>query len=131
MERAPGEDILRAKALARLIGPVIIVLTLSEIWNARIWSGNTAINIYQNGTLLFIAGIAIVHNHNSWIMRWTTIITLVGWISMSLGIYRMFFPVCQQSLITEHHDFIYVLPVATLLLAIGGYLTKAGYQNRR
>jgi len=120
---------LRSKELAGLIGPVLIVLTLSEIKNAHILSENTVINIYQNGMFLFIAGVAIVRYYTVWEFTWPVIITLVGWFFVLLGLFRMFFPAYQVVVVNSDDGFLFLLPVL-LLLGVGIYLTVKGYHRR-
>jgi len=129
MKIKQASKVLRAKGVARLIGPVVVVLTLSEIWNAGIWSENTVVNIYQNGTLLFIAGVAMVSNHNDWSFRWTIVITLIGWFAILLGMYRIFFPQHQLLLIKGGYGLIYIIPVYILLFCAGSCLTMIGYRR--
>jgi hypothetical protein len=46
--------------------------------------------VYLSGTLLFVAGLAIVRAHNLWERSWRVLITLVGWLGLALGAVRMF-----------------------------------------
>jgi len=52
--------------------------------------------VYLNGTLLFVAGPAIVRAHNRWTRGWPALITLVGWLAMLGGLGRMVAPVSAQ-----------------------------------
>jgi hypothetical protein len=78
--------------LARLLGPSLVTITSTELLNSHIWSSNTAPGIYLNGCLLFVAGLAIVQNHNVWIRSWEMVITVLGWGGMMLGVVRMAMP---------------------------------------
>lgn len=81
-----------SKNIAGLIGPSLIVITISETINAHIWAANIAPVIHLNGGLLFVAGLAIVRAHNFWVRGWSVVVTLVGWFVMLLGLLRMFAP---------------------------------------
>jgi hypothetical protein len=54
-------------------------------------------HVYLSGTLLFVAGLAIVRAHNSWTPGWPVLITLVGWIAMLAGLGRMAAPLSPAS----------------------------------
>lgn len=81
-----------SKQIAGLVGPSLIVVTLSETINASIWASNIAPQIHLNGSLLFVAGLAIVRSHNYWVRSWPLVVTLVGWFLIFLGLFRMFAP---------------------------------------
>lgn len=81
-----------SKNIAGLIGPSLLVITISETINAHIWATNIAPVIHLNGGLLFVAGLAIVRAHNLWVRGWSVVVTLVGWFVMLLGLLRMFAP---------------------------------------
>jgi hypothetical protein len=67
-----------SKQLAGLIGPTLIVLAASEAQNLHIWAADIAPLTYLNGTLLFIAGLAIVRTHNLGTCAWPVLIVLVA-----------------------------------------------------
>lgn len=73
-----------------------MVITVSEAINLHIWAHNIPPVTYLNGTLLFIAGLAIARFHNRWIFDWPVLVTLTGWILMIGGLLRMFVPEAQQ-----------------------------------
>lgn len=86
-----------SKKIARIAGPTIIVLTVSETLNYHIWETNIPPVTYLNGMLLFIAGIAIIRDHNRWKPNWTVLVTLSGWFGIFLGLFRVFFPEAKQA----------------------------------
>ena len=88
----------KSKSLAKIVGPTLIVMIFSEmrIWNPTLYDTQIVPLIYLNGVLLFIAGLAIIKNHNVWIFSWQTILTIVGYLGIILGLFRMFFPQVQQ-----------------------------------
>lgn len=86
----------RSRQLAGLIGPVLIAIAVTEAMNLRLLTSELARGtthvVYLNGTLLFVAGLAIVRAHNTWTGGWPVLITVTGWLSMLLGLIRMFAP---------------------------------------
>jgi hypothetical protein len=111
-----------SKSIAGLIGPTLMALALSEALNLHIWAVNIAPVTYLNGALLFIAGLSIIRAHNCWTLGWPVIVTLMGWIVILMGLFRMFVPQAQQ--LTESAA-AYVLFVA--LFATGVFLTFKAY----
>ena len=85
------------RRLAGLIGPVLLALGATEAWNMDIYATQTAPVVYLNGTLLFVAGLALVRAHNRWSLRWPVLVTLTGWASLLVGLYRMAAPDAPQA----------------------------------
>jgi hypothetical protein len=113
---------INSKQLAQIIGPTLSVMTFSEMINLSIWETNIPTVIYLNGVLLFLGGIAISRVHNFWVRSWTIIITLVGWFSILIGLFRMFFPTATQA---AKNFSTYVMLI--ILCVVGLFLTLKGY----
>ncbi len=113
---------------ARLVGPALIGITVTEWMNLDIFAAaigpSFAPHVYLNGTLLFIAGLAIVRAHNVWSRRWPVLITLVGWFAIVAGLGRMAAPVSAQQA-GQSTPVLYGSLVA--LLTIGLVLTYKSY----
>jgi hypothetical protein len=84
--------------LARLLGPVFLVLGAGLALNARTY---TAMSqefvagrslVYLAGAFALTGGLAIVLTHNVWVADWRLIITLFGWIATLAGVTRLMFP---------------------------------------
>jgi len=114
--------------IAKLLGPALIGITVTEWMNLDIFTAaigpSFATHVYLNGTLLFIAGLAIVRAHNVWSRRWPVLITLVGWVAVVGGLSRMVAPVSAQQA-GQSASVVYASFVA--LLAIGVVLTFNSY----
>ena len=115
-----------SRRIARLVGPTLIVLTVSETINLDIWKTNSAPVTFLNGTLLFIAGLAIVEAHNRWLRSWPVVITLLGWLAMGFGTFRMLVPRAQQG-----GENVPTYVVIATIFAIGIYLTIKAYRPTR
>jgi len=117
-----------SKRIAGLLGPILVALSISEWLNLGIWTTVTeqslAPIVYLNGTLLFVAGLAIVRAHNRWTVGWPVLVTLVGWLAMFAGLIRMFAPVSAQRPV-QNTTAVYVLLL--VLLVIGLFLTVKAY----
>ena len=57
-----------SRRIAGLLGPTLVALAVSEAMNLRIMAENPASVglVYLNGTLLFVACVAIIQVHNRW-----------------------------------------------------------------
>jgi hypothetical protein len=86
-----------SKALAKVIGPSLCVMSLSEMVNLHIWTKAVPSVTYLNGIILFITGLYVIRIHNSWRTDWTILVTLTAWVGMALGLFRIFFPEAEQA----------------------------------
>src|SRR4030095_6817057 len=113
-----------SKQLAKLIGPTICAMTISEIINFHIWATNIPPVTFLNGILLFIAGISILRDHNLWMRGWPVVVTLVGWFGILGGLFRILFPEAKQA---PENTASY--GVIFFLLAVGIFLTFKAYSR--
>lgn len=113
-------------SIARIVGPTLVVMVSSElkIWNPTLYDTQIIPLVYFSGVLMFVSGIAIVSKHNLWSLRWETIITIIGFLAILLGILRMFFP---QSYNKQFHNGNITMYIEIILIAIGAFLTYKGY----
>jgi hypothetical protein len=95
---AKGQDMQASHFLARLIGPIWIVLGASLVINANAYTAMaqefvaSRSLVYLAGTFALTGGVAIVLTHNVWAADWRIIITLFGWIATLAGVTRLLFP---------------------------------------
>lgn len=113
-----------SKQIAGLIGPTLVVLSITEGLNLHIWATNIPQVIYLNGTLLFVAGLSIVRAHNSWSRDWPVLITLTGWAVMFFGLFRMFVPEARQG-----GENVYMYALLVFLFLLGVFLSYKGYRR--
>jgi hypothetical protein len=116
----------KSKSLAKIVGPTLIVMIFSEmrIWNPTLYDTQIVPLIYLNGVLLFVAGLAIVNKHNIWTFSWQTILTIVGYLGIVLGLFRMLFPQVQQGKFENNNS---ILVIEIILIFIGLFLTIKAY----
>lgn len=117
--------------IAGLLGPTLIAISITEWMNLGVFVAaigpSFAPHVYLNGTLLFVAGLAIVRAHNYWTRGWPVLVTVVGWMAMVAGLSRMAAPVAAQEA-GQHLTVVYASLVA--LLVIGAVLTFKAYGRR-
>ncbi|HAP96735.1 MAG TPA: hypothetical protein DCP54_13540 [Chryseobacterium sp.] len=117
---------IESKSIAKIVGPTLIVMVFSEMrfWNPTLYDTQIAPLIYLNGVLLFVAGLAIVKKHNFWVLNWKTLITIIGYIAMIIGLLRMLFPEIQK---TEFKNDNSIMIIEVILILIGIFLTFKAY----
>src|SRR5580765_8889560 len=81
-----------SKRIAGLVGPTIVAMIASEfpLVQPHLYDDQIPPVVYLSGVLMFVAGLAIVRSHNHWARDWTVLVTLSGWFSLVLGLFRMF-----------------------------------------
>jgi len=114
--------------IGKLLGPALIGVAVTEWINLDVFRAaigpSFAPHVYLNGTLIFIAGLAIVRAHNVWVWRWPVLITVVGWLATVLGLGRMAAPVSAQQ---AGQSSVVVYGSLVTLLAIGFVVTYKSY----
>jgi hypothetical protein len=120
--------------LARLIGPVLLVMGVGMVANrqgfrtmAEEFLASRAL-IFLAGLLALVPGLAIVLVHNVWAFDWRLIITVLGWLSVIGGMFRILLPqqvtAVGSAMLARDH----VLTVGGIaMLVIGAILTLFGY----
>lgn len=81
-----------SKQIAGILGPTMIAMLVSEfpLVQPHLYDTQIPPVVYLSGTLMFIAGLAIVRAHNRWVRDWIVLVTLSGWFLLFLGLFRMF-----------------------------------------
>lgn len=117
--------------LAGLVGPTLIALAVTEWANIGIFLAvigpSYGPHVYLNGTLLFVAGLALVRAHNVWVRSWPVLITIIGWFALIVGLGRMAAPVSAQA---AGANPVTLYGSLALLLVIGFVLTYKAYFGR-
>jgi len=112
------------KRIAGLLGPTLVVLSVSEMITADIWASVSVTQTYLAGALWFVAGLAIIRAHNRWTGGWPALVTLVGWFAILGGLFRMFAPGFAQGATPNASV---VLGIQAVLLLVGLVLTFKAY----
>lgn len=116
----------KSKSIAGIVGPTLIVMIFSEMrfWNPTLYETQIVPLIYLNGVLLFVAGLAIVRSHNVWIYGWQTLLTIIGYFALLVGLFRMLFPLIQKAEFENNNS---ILIVEIILILVGVFLTFKAY----
>jgi hypothetical protein len=122
--------------LAKLIGPLMLAMAACMIGNPRGFRAvvddftRSPALFFLSGVLTLVAGLAILHAHNLWILDWRLIITIVGWIAVLGGLARMLLVQQLAAWATgfNRHDWIRQ-GIAIVLVIFGAVLTFKGYMS--
>ena len=122
--------------LAQLIGPVLIVIGVGLLLKqtefremATDFLSSRAL-IFVSGLLTLVTGLAIVLTHNVWEFNWPVIITILGWLSVFGGVFRILFPDSVQSMGTSMLDKPAVMTVSgAIQIVLGLWLSYVGYMG--
>jgi hypothetical protein len=120
--------------LAQLIGPVLLVMGVGMVANrqgfrtmAEEFLASRAL-IFLAGLLALVPGLAIVLAHNVWAFDWRLIITLLGWLGVIGGVFRILFPqqvtAVGSAMLARGHA---LTAGGAAMLLIGAILTLVGY----
>jgi len=122
--------------LAQLIGPVLIVIGVGLLLKktefremATDFLSSRAL-IFVSGLLTLVTGLAIVLTHNVWEFNWPVIITILGWLSVFGGVFRILFPDSVQSVGTSMLDKPAMMTVSgAIQIVLGLWLSYVGYMG--
>ncbi len=116
----------KSKLIAGIVGPTLIVMIFSEMrmWNPTLYDTQIVPLIYLNGVLLFVAGLSIVRSHNVWVYGWQTLVTIIGYVGIAVGLLRMLFPQVQKAEFKNDNS---IFMVEITLILIGVFLTFKAY----
>jgi hypothetical protein len=126
-----------SKILAALIGPTLLATAAMLLLNLgampAIVEGlaKSPMLIVLAGYAAFVPGLAIVYFHNRWAFGWPLFITLIGWLSLIVGLIRMLFPlqltgiVARAAASPELQAALFIIGVVFLI--IGSVLSIKAY----
>lgn len=120
--------------IAKLIGPFLIVIGVAGIVNVeqlrsigREFMAGSA-HLFVAGILALVTGLVLVNTHNVWVSDWPVLITILGWLALLGGVFRIVFPALAVSIGKPMIDNIMLLRGASLVqIALGAYLSWQGY----
>jgi hypothetical protein len=90
--------------LARMLGLFFLVMGIGVTASAqgfRVMAEEFLASralIFVAGLLAFLPGLAIVLTHNLWVGDWRVIITILGWLGLVGGAFRLLFPLEVRSI---------------------------------
>lgn len=121
-----------SKGIAGLVGPTLIAMLISEfpLVQPHLYDAQIPPVVYLSGVLMFVAGLAIVRAHNHWSRDWTVLVTLSGWFSLALGLFRMFAAGFYEQGAANTSAIVFMV-LEGMLLVVGLVMTFKAYQAER
>ena len=122
--------------LAKLIGPVLLVIGIALLTNGAVYRTlageflNSPALIFLSGLITLPTGLAIVLTHNVWIADWRILITVLGWLAIFGGAVRLLAPQRAASVgrtIFANPSTIYIS--TGVYLVSGALLSFFGYRS--
>ena len=120
--------------IARLLGPLLATVGIGMLTNTDTYRIigqqflSTYAIIYLSGIIVLSFGLAILNVHNVWTRDWRSVITLIGWIFITAGVWRIiapqFVPFVGGAILANHGFF---TGCGVVLIALGGFITFKGY----
>jgi len=124
-----------AVLIARLAGPLFVVIGLGILLNASFYTGmvveavHSPTLVYLSGVASLLAGVAILNAYRAWTANWRVIVTVLGWLCVIGGIMRIVLPQIVTSLATTIYSGPAALTVAAVIvLILGAYLSYESYR---
>ncbi len=121
--------------IARLLGPVFVVIGLSILLNEQIYAAiiteavHSPTLIYFSGILSLPVGIAMLNVYRAWTADWRVIVTIFGWLFLIGGIVRILLPGATATLGNMIFAASAAMPViAIIILVLGGWLSFESYR---
>ena len=117
-----------SKQIAGLVGPVLVAMMVSEfpLVQPHLYDAQIPPVVYLSGVLMFTAGLAIVRAHNRWVRNWTVLVTLAGWLALSLGLFRMFAASLYRQSAANTSTTVFMV-LEAILLVLGLIMTFKAY----
>ena|SRR5215831_857268 len=118
------------KRIAGLVGPTIVAMLVSEfpLVQPHLYDAQIPPVVYLSGVLMFVGGLAIVRAHNHWTRDWTVLVTLSGWFSLLLGLFRMFAASQYQRSSANTSPAVFMV-LEGMLLVLGLIMTFKAYSR--
>lgn len=122
------------KPIAGLIGPLALAIGAAMLVNRQAISAMAAEIalstglIFLFGILLLLAGIAIVRVHNVWSGGWPVLVTVIGWLAVVGGLFRMLMPQMAAPIADRlGADATLIMVAGIVQIALGAYLSFKAY----
>lgn len=121
--------------LALLIGWYLLLTNLGMLINQAHYKkvcnefmGNSLMMLTW-GCLAIIFGLLIVIRHNVWESDWRILVTLIGWLVLLQGAFRLLFPEASVRFMKELHSKVGCTLLSWIWLLIGLYLIWVGHTS--
>lgn len=115
--------------LAKVIGWLFVIMGIFLLARQKLISSIIEDTLEQPGLLFILGfitlvmGLLLVVSHNMWTMSWPVIITIIAWLTLLGGIFRLFSPDLNKNLARGWlKKPTYIIVSAIIYIIIGLYL---------
>ena len=121
--------------LAKVLGLYLLLVCTGVLLNRRHFprlikefSESLAI-VVLSGFIALVLGLLMVVSHNVWSADWRVIITILGWLTLAKGVFRIMAPhkVPEVASMAAQPWWVVVL---VIFLGVGAYLTYVGFSEQ-
>ena len=124
-----------SKTIAALLGPTLVATAAMVLANLDTMPtliegmAQNPMLVVLAGYAAFVPGLAIVYFHNRWTGGWPVVVTLMGWLSLVVGLIRMIFPTQIAAMASKLAPAPggALIAIGVVFLLIGGFLSFKGY----
>ena len=131
---APHQTEARTRMFARVIGPFLVIVTVTAVWRASrmrtLLSEFDANSMWPwvTGAFVLLAGLIVIALHQYWRGAAAIIVSLVGWMTALKGLFLLAFPQTYVSAANSAVDAVTWWRSGFLVMALVGlYLTFVGW----
>jgi len=124
-----------SKTIAALLGPTLVATAAMVLANLdampTLMEGmaQSPMLVVLAGYAAFVPGLAVVYFHNHGTGGWPVVVTVMGWLSLIVGLIRMVFPMqiaAMASKIAPAPGGM-LIAIGVVFLLIGGFLSFKAY----
>lgn len=124
-----------SKTIAALLGPTLVASAAMVLINHDAMPSliegmaQSPMLVVLAGYAAFVPGLAIVYFHNRWTGGWPVVVTLMGWLSLVIGLIRMIFPMQITAVASKlaPTSSSALIAIGLVFLLIGSFLSFKAY----
>ena len=124
-----------SKTIAALLGPTLVATAVTVLANLDAMPtliegmAQSPMLVVLAGYAAFVPGLAIVYFHNRWSGGWPVVVTVMGWLSLVIGLVRMIFPMQIAAMASKLAPAPggALIAIGVVFLLIGGFLSFKAY----
>jgi len=124
-----------SKTIAALLGPTLVATAAMVLANLEAMPtliegmAQSPMLVVLAGYAAFAPGLAIVYFHNRWTGGWPVVVTVMGWLSLVIGLIRMIFPMQIAAIASKFGPASdgALIAIAVVFLLIGAFLSFKAY----
>jgi hypothetical protein len=124
-----------SKTIAALLGPTLIATAAMVLVNLDAMPtliegmAQSPMLVVLAGYAAFVPGLAVVYFHNHWTGGWPVVVTVMGWLSLIIGLIRMIFPMQIATMASKLAPAPsgMLIGIGVVFLLIGGFLSFKAY----